>query len=377
VAVVAIDVDHFKEINDRWGHAAGDEALKLLGKALQSALRPSDVCGRVGGDEFMLALTRSDIEDAEEAVDRLREKVASMKFGPAGQQLTFSAGVSEFPRHSLALEELTHLADGAMYWAKSNGRNRSYVYSSENDFTMAAQMTADQVMQAGLVNTVHALAKAVDAKDGYTHSHSQRVAQYAADLARGLGLDANGVEQVRTAGVLHDVGKIGISDMLLLKPSALDVDEQTAMRRHSELGRDIVAGAGMDDIARYVYHLHERYDGSGYPDGLSGEDIPLESRILHVADAFEAMTSSRVYRQALPSEEALEELERGAGTQFDPAIATRMTELVMDRVIEVGAPDPDADECPDIEGIPLTLVANGDGPAHLNGGTADADTPGD
>jgi len=285
-----------------------------------------------------------------------------MQLGPAGQSLTFSAGVSEFPRHSLSLEELTHLADGAMYWAKSSGRNRSYVYSSENDFTLAAQQAAEQVMQTGLVNTVHALAKAVDAKDGYTHSHSQRVARYSAALARALGMDAHGVEQVRAAGVLHDVGKIGISDVLLLKPTPLSAGEQQMMRRHSELGRDIVCGAGMNEIARYVYHLHERYDGKGYPDGLAGDAIPLESRILHVADALEAMTSSRVYREALQIDEAMRELEAGAETQFDPAVAQKMVELVRTGAVDVAGEESEPQDL-----LTLPVGANGNGSGDLNG----------
>ena len=182
-------------------------------------------------------------------------------------------------------------------------------------------------------------------------------------------MDAYGVEQVRTAGVLHDVGKIGISDVLLLKPAALTPEEMETMRRHSELGRDIVAGAGMDDIAKYVYHLHERFDGNGYPDGLSGDGIPLESRILHVADAFEAMTSSRVYREALTTEEAIAELEAGAGTQFDPAIAKAMIGLVSEGVIDaVGVEECDED--------PALAPVAVNGNAQSNGDVADAQAPG-
>jgi diguanylate cyclase (GGDEF)-like protein len=375
VAVVAIDVDHFKEVNDRWGHVAGDDALKLLGAAIRSQLRPSDICGRVGGDEFMLGIVRSDVENAQLVVERLRERIAGTEFGPAGQSITISAGISEFPRHSLAREELMHLADGAMYWAKSSGRNRSYIYSSETDFELAAERTAERVMRGGLVNTVHALAKAVDAKDGYTHSHSQRVARYAASLARAIGMDANGIEQVRTAGVLHDVGKIGISDALLLNPGRLNDQERDTMRRHSELGREIIAGAGMDDIARYVLHLHERWDGKGYPYGVAGDDIPLESRVLHVADALEAMTSSRVYRAALPLEEALAELEKGAGTQFDPAIAAKMVELVRSGRIEIAsaeaAVEAGADSAPAAAGTAARTATNGGPPDP--GSVTDAD----
>ncbi len=292
VSVVALDVDNFKQVNDRWGHAAGDQVLRALATSIRGELRPSDICGRVGGDEFMLAIARAGFERTEQIIDRLRERIASMQFGPAGERVTLSVGISEFPRHSLSQEELMHLADGAMYWAKSNGRNRTFVYTSDSDFALSAQEAADRVAREGLVNTVHALAKAVDAKDGYTASHSQRVARYAAELAEAAELGYECVEKVCTAGVLHDVGKIGISDVLLLQPSALSEEQFAVMRRHSELGRDIIAGAGMDDIGHIVLHLHERWDGRGYPEGVAGAEIPLESRILHVADALEAMTSS-------------------------------------------------------------------------------------
>jgi HD-GYP domain-containing protein (c-di-GMP phosphodiesterase class II) len=135
---------------------------------------------------------------------------------------------------------------------------------------------------------------------------------------------------LRTAGVLHDVGKIGIPDAVLLKPAKLDADEFAVMRRHSELGRDIIAGAGMEDVADWVCHLHERVDGRGYPAGLGGDAIPLESRLLHCADALEAMTSSRIYRPGMELERALAELERGAGSQFDPQVALVLVELVRD-----------------------------------------------
>jgi len=177
---------------------------------------------------------------------------------------------------------------------------------------------------------VHALARAVDAKDGYTHSHSQRVARYAAELGRALGLPEDRLELLRTAGVLHDVGKIGIPDAVLLKPAKLDADEFAVMRRHSELGRDIIAGAGLEEIATWVMHLHERFDGRGYPDGLAAARIPLESRILHCADALEAMTSSRIYRPGMAVERALAELERGAGSQFDPQVAATLVDLVVE-----------------------------------------------
>jgi HD-GYP domain-containing protein (c-di-GMP phosphodiesterase class II) len=298
------------------------------------------VCGRVGGDEFMLALVDADIPTAELIVDRVRASIAHERLG-TGQPLTVSAGIVAYPRHGSAQEELLHLAEGAMYWAKSSGKARTFVYSDSIDFALSAEEAAERNLRAGLVNTVHALVRAVDARDGYTHSHSQSVARYAAELGTALGLREERIEQLRTAGVLHDVGKIGIPDAVLLKPGKLEKSEFAVMRRHSELGRDIIAGAGLEEIASWVLHLHERFDGRGYPDGLAGETIPLESRILHCADALEAMTSSRIYRPGMAIERALAELERGAGSQFDPDVAAALVALVRDgrlRVDHLSAP---------------------------------------
>jgi diguanylate cyclase (GGDEF)-like protein len=319
VSVVALDLDDFKTINGS-GHAVGDEALRAIAAALRDELRAGDVCGRVGGDEFMLALIDADLGLADQIVDRVRSRV----------EVTFSAGIVAYPRHGTVQEELLHLAQGAMYWAKSHGKARTFVYSDSIDFALSAEEAAERNLRAGLLNTVHALARAVDAKDGYTHSHSQRVARYAAELGRALGLTEDRIEQVRTAGVLHDVGKIGIPDAVLLKPARLDAGEFDVMRRHSELGRDIIAGAGLEEIATWVLHLHERFDGRGYPHGLAADEIPLESRILHCADALEAMTSSRIYRPGMEVERALGELERGAGSQFDPQVAPILVEMVRD-----------------------------------------------
>jgi diguanylate cyclase (GGDEF)-like protein len=322
VALVAIDLDDFKTINGA-GHAVGDEALRAVAAALRDELRAGDVCGRVGGDEFMLALVDADVGTADAIVERIRARVDT----------AFSAGIVAYPRHGTGQDELLHLAQGAMYWAKSHGKARTFVYSDAIDFALSAEEAAERNLRAGLLNTVHALARAVDAKDGYTHSHSQRVARYAAELGRALGLPEDRLEMLRTAGVLHDVGKIGIPDAVLLKPAKLEEDEFAVMRRHSELGRDIIAGAGLEEIATWVLHLHERFDGRGYPAALVAEEIPLESRILHCADALEAMTSSRIYRPGMPIEHALAELERGAGTQFDPQVAAVLIDLVRDGVL--------------------------------------------
>jgi len=336
VAIVSVDVDGFRELNDRAGHAHGDAVLVALAQGLSENLRPGDLCGRVGGDEFMLALSRADAKGAQDALTRLRSRIESRALAADVGAVSFSGGVAEFPRHSVGRAELMRFADGALYWARSAGHGQTAVYSTRDGAAMSAEEDAARLRRSGLFNTVQALARAVDARDGYTHMHSQRVAFYAATLASAMGMSDERVESIRMAGLLHDVGKIGIRDAILLKPGPLSRDELAVMRRHSELGRAIIAGAGMTDIADWVGHLHERIDGRGYPDGLSGDEIPLESRILHVVDALETMTCPRLYRTPVPTAEALEELEAHAGTQFDAAAVKAMCELIRGGAVEVG-----------------------------------------
>ena len=336
VAVVVLDIDNFEQLNAAGGHAAGDEVLRMAARVILGELRPGDVCGRIGGDEFLLALPDSDAWGAERVVDRLRSAVASVPIREGRSGLSFSAGIAEYPRDARDQQGLMRLADGALYRAKRSGRNRCVVYSSFVDAPLSLQEEAEQARSAGLANTVYALALAVDLKDGYTHQHSARVAQYAAVLARELGMSEEEIEQIRTAGILHDVGKVGVADAVLLKPARLTEDEFLEMQRHSSLGRDIVQGAGMPEIAEWVLYLHESWDGSGYPHKLEGEEIPLASRVLGVADAFEAMTSSRLYRRGMPVEKALAELENSAGQQFDPNVAQRMVDLIRSGAIPLG-----------------------------------------
>jgi diguanylate cyclase (GGDEF)-like protein len=336
VAVVVLDIDNFEQLNGAGGHAAGDEALRMAARVILGELRPGDVCGRIGGDEFLLALPDSDAWGAERVVERLRSAVAAVPTGEGRHGLAFSAGIAEYPRDARDQQGLMRLADGALYRAKRSGRNRCVVYSSFVDAPLSLQEEAERARTAGLANTVYALARAVDLKDGYTHQHSARVAQYAAVLARELGMSEEEIEQIRTAGILHDVGKVGVADAVLLKPARLTEDEFLEMQRHSALGRDIVQGAGMPEIADWVLYLHERWDGRGYPHKLDGEEIPLASRVLAVADAFEAMTSSRLYRRGMPVEKALLELEKSAGQQFDPTVAQWMVDLVRAGAIPLG-----------------------------------------
>jgi diguanylate cyclase (GGDEF)-like protein len=336
VAIVAIDVDDFRKLNDTRGHAYGDAALAAVAEGLASDLRPGDLCGRVGGDEFMLALSGCDAHAAQEVVNRLRVAVEARAAAADVAPLTLSIGIAEFPRHAIGRADLMRFADGAMFWSKSSGSGQTSLYSDSDDSAMSAEEEAARLRRSGLFNTVHALARAVDARDGYTHMHSQRVGFYSATLAAALGMSEDRVEAIRMAGLLHDVGKIGIRDAILLKPGPLTKPEYAVMRRHAELGRAIIAGAGMPEIALWVGHLHERIDGGGYPDGLSGDDIPIESKVLHVADALEAMTCPRLYREPKDPDEAVVELESHMGTQFDEDVVRTMARLIREGAIEVG-----------------------------------------
>ena len=335
LAVVAVDIDGFREINDVQGHAHGDAMIITVAESLASNLRPGDICGRVGGDEFMLALSNCDADSAREVLARLRSGIDSRALASQVGVISISAGVAEFPKHSIGRAELMRYADGAMQRARAEGPGSTHVHTS-GETVLTAEDEASHAQRGALFNTVHALARAVDARDGYTHQHSQRVAFYSATLATALKLDDERAESIRMAGLLHDVGKIGIRDGILLKPGKLARDEFMVMRRHSELGRAIIAGAGLTELAEWVCHLHERWDGEGYPEGLKGAGIPLESRILHVADALETMTCPRAYREPMSPTDALTELERNSGTQFDPAVVAVMVRLVREGSIEVG-----------------------------------------
>jgi diguanylate cyclase (GGDEF)-like protein len=328
VAVVVLDLDRFKQINDTWGHAVGDEALVKLGRHIQAELRAGDIAGRMGGDEFTLALVRADAHSADRVLGRLRQKLESVTIGPAGERLGFSAGVAEFPRHARDRDQLIECADAALYWGKADGRGRSMIYRPERGDAVSPEKSEDAVRRRSLLSTLTALAKAVDSKSRWTAAHSERVATYAVAIARSFDLPQDRVDSIRQAALLHDVGKIGIRDSILTKEQPLNLEELDELQRHSELGRAMLSGAGLPELARWVFHLHERFDGDGFPYGLAGREIPMESRILHAADALDAMTRPSAYRRHRPLREALAELSYCAGSRIDPEVAGRLIDLI-------------------------------------------------
>jgi diguanylate cyclase (GGDEF)-like protein/putative nucleotidyltransferase with HDIG domain len=304
-----LDLDGLKEINDTLGHGAGDDRLRATADCLTATLPAAGGAYRTGGDEFMVLLPDEPAWGALAFAKRFETEAARHRTAPL-----VSCGIAEASQHAGG-EALRQQADLALYHAKRSGR-RIVVYSA--GINTEAAVPADEMAarrHRRLVAT--ALAQAVDAKDAGTRSHCETVSTLCVVIGQELGLSAERVEQLRLAGLLHDVGKIGIADAVLRKAGRLDPDERYAMSSHVRVGHSIVAAAGFAEEAEWILRHHEHLDGSGYPEGVGGRAIPLEARIIQVADAFEAMTADRPYRRALGQDEAFAELGRGAGKQFD------------------------------------------------------------
>ena len=329
LSALVLDLDDFKRVNDRHGHDAGDACLRAVARALDATLRPGDLAGRLGGEEFLVVLPDTGHKGAWLVAERLRARIGELPMAP-GVEITASFGVASLPAHATSAGELVRAADHAMYEAKATGRNRCVVFNPH-----AAQADAERThhAQAGreaYLGSVLALASALDARDPSTHAHSTTVAAYSAAIAARLGLDGDRVEEVRIAGLLHDVGKVGVSDAVLQKVGPLTAVEWAEMCRHPEIGAKLLPHPSLADIREWVLRHHERPDGLGYPDGLARADIPLEALIIGVGDAFEAMTVDRPYRGAMSVESARAQLEAGRGTQFDERVLDAFLDFLDD-----------------------------------------------
>ncbi len=316
-----VDVDDFKRINDRFGHPAGDRVLSELA----ARLRQTGEAFRLGGDEFALLLPGYDESAALTAAYSVVERVGMLTLDDIGS-VTVSAGVATSPHHAADRDELVRLSDSALYWAKEYGKNRARAYRPDVIELAELKRLASGPDRAARFRAAASLARAVDARNAYTGSHSQRVAELAARVARRMDLPEDQVELTRLAASLHDLGKLAIPEELLRKPGPLTEPERMILERHPQIGFRMLESLGVDTVADWVLHHHERWDGSGYPDGLPGDQIPLGARIIFVADAYDAMTSECVYRRRVSPQEAVEELERCAGTQFDPTIVSAFAE---------------------------------------------------
>jgi diguanylate cyclase (GGDEF)-like protein len=305
VALCVLDIDDFKEINDERGHLAGDRVLV----AVAARLRQNGEAFRLGGDEFALLLHR-----------RPADAVATAKEVLTRLPVSASAGIVAYPQPGTERGELVQLADSALYRAKEQGKRGVHLHRPSPAPVGDLRRLADDRDRDARLSAAASLAHAVDARDAYIGAHSSVVSELAARIAAAMNLSADAVELTRLAGNLHDLGKLAVPEEILRKPGSLTDEERLVVERHPEIGFRMLESLGVEPVATWVRHHHERWDGGGYPDGLAGRAIPLGSRIVFVADAYDAMTSDRVYGARVSHETAVGELERCAGAQFDPDV---------------------------------------------------------
>lgn len=321
IGVALVDIDGFRLLNETYGHAAGDRALATVVQQLTDSVPPEITFGRYGPDEFLLIAPAAHVARLGELLEALRARLAdaALQFDTSERlPLTFSAGICTYPEHAGSVTDLLTIAAVTVQEAKSSGGDAirsAHANGTEHD----GETRTFDVFQ-GLI-------LAVDTKDRYTRRHSEDVARYAVFLGQRLGLDEETLQTVRVAGLLHDVGKIGVPDHVLRKPGKLTEDEYRAVQQHVALGDMIVRDLPeIETIRAGVRHHHERWDGTGYLHRLEGEAIPLVARLLAVGDAFSAMTTTRPYRKALDVQEALRRLGDAAGTQLDERLVTAFIE---------------------------------------------------
>lgn len=356
LSILMIDVDDLKAVNDEFGHQVGDVVLRSLGRLLNEQAGQQNVTARLGGDEFAVIMPGADRRDADQMAWRLWEELSRAPIcetDHASIYLGVSVGTSGFPWGGKDLEEIIHWADTKLYANKLERKGFKQLRDPKKDTRLVSAI-------------VDVLASALDVRDRMTHRHARRVARMAAWVAREMALSEGEVIHVEYAAALHDIGKIGVADNILRKAGSLDEDEWREMRRHSELGYEILNGIDfLHEAAEIVYAHHERYDGTGYPRRLAGTEMPLGARVFAVVDAYDAMISRRPYRDAIPRESALMEIARNAGTQFDPQVVEAF--LVMVRRDPDGFRGEEDDYGARIESLatPAGATVNGNGQGRL------------
>jgi diguanylate cyclase (GGDEF)-like protein/putative nucleotidyltransferase with HDIG domain len=354
-SVIMMDLDGFKQVNDRGGHLAGDRVLAAVATLLDARSRQSNVVARYGGDEFAILMPDSNTEQAETLAERLRAALEADHFLHA-HGVTASIGIATFPDHGPTQEEILRVADSGMYLAKHCNGNCVKMASlspkpgdGEGDQLLEAFLgvevkrmfsTAPDTLNhyrhkfeqsKPLWDTITALAFAIEAKDPYTQGHSKAVSRVAAQIAMQVRLSEAEIEDIRLAGIVHDIGKIHVPEDVLNKTTLLTREEYETIKSHAIWGARILEPLKVIPIERIVRHHHEAFDGQGYPDKLRGEQIPRGARIIAVADAFDAMLSTHAYRKGRTIEEALAELRRCRGTQFDPLVVDALLKLIESR----------------------------------------------
>ncbi|MCL5959507.1 MAG: diguanylate cyclase [Chloroflexi bacterium] len=329
-SLLMCDIDNFKAFNDLHGHQAGDAVLQAFGQNMKGMLRRSDSGYRYGGDEFICLLPLAGPFEARGAAERLQAGMSTVNLSGNEIPLTVGIGIASFPQDGVLREQILAASDTALRYAKSLG---------DGNIAAFAELPADHGLSSIFPRNdghdhdldsgaLYALATAVEAKDAYTYGHSEAVARIAVTIGESLALSEAELRRIRAAGLLHDIGKIGIPDQILGKPGQLSNAEWATIHGHPGQGARIVRNiAGLAPIVPYILYHHERFDGRGYPEGLSHEDIPLGARIVCVADSYVAMISRRPYRAALTHEQSLHEIQLESGHQFDPKVVRVFIEL--------------------------------------------------
>ena len=311
LSIAMIDVDDLKAINDDFGHQVGDVVLHQLARTLNRTVEPGHVTARLGGDEFAVIMPNADRREADQLARRLWDELSAAPVWEnehASIYVGVSIGIGGYPWGGTDLEDVIHWADAKLYANKLERKGFNHAPSAAGENRLSSAV-------------VQVLSTALDIRDRMTHRHARRVARMAVAVAKEMGLDQQPVLEIEYAAALHDIGKIGVADSILRKAASLDEAEWREIRRHSELGYEILKGIDfLSGAAEIVWAHHERYDGKGYPRGLAGEEIPLGARVFGVVDAYDAMTSRRPYRQSMSREHAAIEIARNSGTQFDPQV---------------------------------------------------------
>jgi diguanylate cyclase (GGDEF)-like protein/putative nucleotidyltransferase with HDIG domain len=333
--IIILDIDDFKLFNELYGAPEGDHLIRRCAQLLLQELAPNDMAFRYGADEFLILKDGSDISAAEAFASCIIRKMTD-----AQQQIdtvwdiSITCGISVFPDISEDASSFLHNAEQAAYYGKQEGKGHIAVYRRGME-----ERTENPDLRAAyerVAPTVYALTAAIDAKDSYTFIHSMNVSKYAVILAEALKLPPSDIEIIRDAGMLHDIGKISVPEHILKKTSRLTPEEYEVMKTHVENSTKMIRYLpDMDYVIPAVVGHHERYDGTGYPRGLSKTDIPLAARILTVADCFDAMTASRPYKQPLSVSYAVGELQSNSGTQFDPILVNEFVNLIYTGAISV------------------------------------------
>lgn len=305
IGIIMCDVDGLKLVNDSLGHGAGDQLLQRAAAVIRSAFRDHDIIARIGGDEFAVLIPQSDAFILEQATHRIQDAVETYNHANGEMPLSISVGWSFRKETEDSLQDVLKEADNNMYREKLH-RNES--------------------ARSAIVQT---LMKTLGARDFITEGHADRLKKMVVELSRELGLSDRKIHDISLLAQFHDIGKVGIPDHILFKPGPLDEEERTVMQRHTEIGYSIAQSAQeLLHISEWILMHHERWDGRGYPCGRAKEEIPLECRILAIVDSYDAMTSDRPYRQALSHREAVSELRRCAGSQFDPVLVEEFITIV-------------------------------------------------